>query len=329
MSIIYITKNNISLSKKRQRVLVKKNDNVIADVPIINLDQIVVIGSFTITSSLINLSLEEDIPIIILNYYGQYKGRIVAGYSQNINFRIKQFNKYNDKLFALNLSRIIVEGKLKNMKVIIQSANRKKADKRLEEAVEKIDNILIKLKTAETIEKLRGYEGIGSRYYFEIFNLLINNNFIFNGRNRNPPRDPVNSMLSFGYTLLLNDIISALYIHDLDPYVGFLHSVRNGKPALALDLIEEFRHIIIDRMVKALINKNVITKASFDRDKKIMLKEKSKNIFLKEYENKLNTEIMHPKTGKSLTWRRIIREQARFLKDSIKGECQYSPFEVK
>ena len=330
MSNLYITKQNTKLSKKGKRIVVKEEGKIISDIPLINIEQVVVFGRVSITGAMIQLLLGEGIPITYLSYYGNYKGRLVPEYSKNSIFRIKQFRAYEDENFCLDISKRMIKGKLKNMRSFLLIEARKNKKDKIKEVCEKIKRTINKLEQADNLEKIRGYEGIASKYYFSKFNAVLDDEFNFDGRNRRPPKDPINSMLSFGYCLLLNNVLTALYLNGFDPYIGFFHSVQYGKVSLALDLIEEFRQVIIDRLIKSLVNREMITKGDFiKKENKVLMKDKARNLFLESYEEKLETTIEHPVFKIKASWRKIIELQAKLLRKHIKKEEIYQPMLVR
>jgi|Wag4MinimDraft_8_1082659.scaffolds.fasta_scaffold00019_7 CRISPR-associated protein Cas1 len=331
MSTLYITKQNTQLTKKGKRIVVTEKNDIAADVPLINVEQVIIIGKVGITGATIQLLLDENIPITYLSYYGHYKGRLVPEQSKNSILRLKQFEGYQDENLKLKISKIIVGAKLKNMKNILLKKSRTASDlEDVQNKAEEIKDLINKLKDADDENQLRGYEGIGSRYYFSQFNKLLNYNFKFNGRNRRPPTDPVNSMLSFGYSLLLNEVLTAISISGLDPYIGFFHSVEYGKPSLALDLMEEFRQPIIDILVKNIINKKIIDEDDFRKDgSKVLFTDESKKIFLQEYERKLEKYVKYNDEKENLSWRKTIQHQIKLFRKTIVNNQKYVPIEVR
>ncbi|WP_027340239.1 CRISPR-associated endonuclease Cas1 [Halonatronum saccharophilum] len=322
MERIYITKRGTKISKRGKRIIVKEEGKKIADIPLINVDQVVALGSVGITGATIQLLLKEGIPITYLSYYGRFKGRLVPEYSKNSIFRLRQFSAYNDEKVSLRLTKAFVRGKLKNMRTVLMRDKNGKGEAGIKEGCSRIKGFIKSLDEVDDIEKIRGYEGIGAKVYFENFKYLLKDGFEFAGRNRRPPKDPVNSLLSFGYSLLLNDVITALYLSSFDPYIGFFHSIKHGRPSLALDLMEEFRQPVVDRLVKALLNKGMLTLEDFRiKEEGVLLTEEGRKLFLTEYEKKLESLIAHPSYQESISWRRCIEEQSRLLRKSIeKGE---------
>jgi CRISPR-associated protein Cas1 len=187
--------------------------------------------------------------------------------------------------------------------------------------------------SAETLDQIRGHEGDASAAYFGVFDALIKaDGFRFEKRIKRPPRDPVNAMLSFGYTLLMHDLMAAAQIVGLDPYVGFLHADRHGKPSLALDLMEEFRSIIVDSIVLTLVNKRMIAPDEFDAQLGgvVLMAEKARKTFLRQYEERKMTEFQHPIFQYKVTYLRAFELQTRILAKALAGEIEhYVPLAVK
>ncbi|MBM7555648.1 type I-D CRISPR-associated endonuclease Cas1d [Halanaerobacter jeridensis] len=331
MPTIYITQEDTALRKKGERLIVKKGKEKIADIPLIKVDQVVVFGEASISGSLISLLSKAEVPITYLSYYGKYKGRLVPEYSKNSLLRIKQFENSRNEKSKLEFARQIVKGKLSNMRTLLMRDTRGNRSKEAKKACDKLKNIIDKLSEVNDIEKLRGFEGLGSRHYFSQFDSVLNNEFEFSGRNRRPPRDPVNCLLSFGYSLLLNDVLTGLYLVGFDPYIGFFHSNQYGKPSLALDLMEEFRPVIIDSVVKTMINKKIVSQNDFKEVcGTVKMKDNLRNDFLEQYEKRLRTKFTHPIFEYEINWRRCIELQARLISKFINEEIsEYPPLVVK
>ncbi|MBT9169173.1 MAG: CRISPR-associated endonuclease Cas1 [Syntrophomonadaceae bacterium] len=196
------------------------------------------------------------------------------------------------------------------------------------------NNDLEKISDQTNINELLGLEGIASRSWFESLPHMIKReetDFFFSGRNRRPPRDPINALLSFSYSMLVKDIIGELMRVGLDPYIGFLHSSVYGRPALALDLMEEFRPIIADSVVLTAVNTGMVRPDHFENVKmNCRMNESGRKSFFRAYRNRMNEEIAHPVFGYKLSYRRTIELQARILAKVLQGEIkEYIPFTVR
>jgi len=331
MSTVYITREDSGLYKKGERLIVKQGKKKVGDIPLVKVDQVEVFGDASISGALISLLLKANVPISYLSYYGKYKGRLVPEYSKNSLLRIEQFKACNDDAFCLKFAKRIVEGKLTNMRTLVMRDTRGDRSKEVDRVLDKMKYMIEKVDSGDCIDVVRGYEGIGSRYYFSIFNSVLSDEFEFKKRTRRPPKDPINCLLSFGYTLLLNDVLAALYLVGFDPYIGCFHSNQYGKPSLALDLMEEFRPVIVDSVIKTMVNKGMIGQDGFENKYgTVNMKDKVRNLFLEQYEQRLRTEFTHPIFKYKVNWRRCLELQARLLSKVMMGEIEeYPPLVVR
>ena len=322
-------------------------------IPLIKIDEVVVMGEITLTASAMHLLMERDIEITFLGYYGQYKGRLSPSFSKNAVLRLAQYRAHMDMRQRCELARRFVIGKLTNQRTMLQRYNRRQADAETEQAIERIAIILqqlVKLPLEDTrsthrmaggdnriagtpLETILGLEGAGSAAYFRCFGKLLSDKkqWPFPGRVKRPPTDPVNALLSFGYSLLTNKVASAVQLVGFDHFVGYLHSSFYGRPALALDLVEEFRPIIVDSVVLTMLNKRMVTLNDFVVELgAYRLKDERRKVFFSQVEERLNEEIHHPLFGYSVTYRRCLELQARLLGKVLTGEIDvYPPLLVK
>jgi CRISPR-associated protein Cas1 len=319
-------------------------------IPLIKIDEVVVVGEVTLTASAIHLLLERAIEITFLGYYGQFKGRLSPPFSKNAILRIAQYRAHQDMTTRCELARRFVIGKLSNQRTMLQRYHRRQADSEMRQVIEQMGTLLNQLavlpveqavaprriaggdnRIANTpLETILGMEGSGSAAYFRCFGtLLINRNqWPFEGRVKRPPTDAVNALLSFGYSLLTNKVASAVQLVGFDHFVGYLHSSFYGRPALALDLVEEFRPLIVDSVVLTLLNNRMFTRDDFVVELgAYRLKDERRNVFFTKFEERLNEEINHPIFGYKVTYRRCIELQARLLAKFVTGEIEaYTPF---
>lgn len=263
---LYIQEQGSWLRFVRDRFVItdgKNYNNKLLSIPALKVDQVLIFGHCMITPAAMQYCLSEEIPIILLSSRGAYFGQIEATTARDVSRKRLQFLHSLDAPRRHRLAGQLVTAKLSNLRSLLRRYARRLQDKELVKAARSITRIQRKLVQAETLEQLRGYEGSGSAVYFGVFGRLLKaSDFEFNGRNRRPPKDPVNALLSFGYTLLFNNIYAMIRLHRMNPYVGMLHEERAGHPALASDLIEEFR-FMVDRLVLALCNKRSFTEAEY------------------------------------------------------------------
>jgi CRISPR-associated protein Cas1 len=322
-------------------------------VPLIKIDEVVVLGEVTLTASAMHLLLERNIEITFLGHYGQFKGRLSPPFSKNAVLRLAQYRAHQDMAKRCELARRFVIGKLTNQRTMLQRYNRRQSDAEMRQAIEQMAGLLHQLSTlsleqvsvahrlasggnriARTpLETILGMEGAGSAAYFRCFGKLLSNpkQWPFPGRVKRPATDPVNSLLSFGYSLLTNKVASAVQLVGFDHFVGYLHSAVYGRPALALDLVEEFRPIIVDSVVLTLLNNRMFTVNDFVVELgAYRLKDESRKVFFTKFEERLNEEINHPVFGYQVTYRRCIELQARLLAKFVTGEIEeYASFFIK
>jgi CRISPR-associated protein Cas1 len=224
-----------------------------------------------------------------------------------------------------------VRGKLENMRAMLLRANRSLQKSEVSDAADAIRHMIQQVSQTTTTGILLGVEGNGSASYFRVFQQLLRDSLPFTHRRRRPPTDPVNALLSLGYTLLLHQVSAAIQIVGFDPYLGFLHKTRHGRPALALDLMEEFRPLIADSVVLNVCNHHILTASDFQEELgAVYLKPAARKTFYAKFEERLQQEIQHPHFGYRVSYRRCIELQARLLAKWLTGEIpQYPPFGVR
>ncbi|MBA2287676.1 MAG: CRISPR-associated endonuclease Cas1 [Ktedonobacteraceae bacterium] len=301
-------------------------------------------------SSAIHLLLERDIEITFLGRYGQFKGRLSPPFSKNAMLRLAQYRAHQDMGKRCELARRFVIGKLSNQRTLLQRYQRRHADAEMRQAIEQMGHLLQQVATlpleqihvarrvasgdhriaGTPLEAILGLEGAGSAVYFGCFGTLLSDpgQWPFPGRVKRPPTDPVNALLSFGYSLLTNKVASAVQLVGFDHFVGYLHSSFYGRPSLALDCMEEFRPLIVDSVVLTLLNNRMFTREDFVVELgAYRLKDERRNVFFTKFEERLNEEVTHPLFGYKSTYRRCIELQVRLLAKYLTGEIEeYTPF---
>ena len=322
-------------------------------IPLVKVDEVVVVGEITMTASAIHLLLDRNIEITYLNQFGQFKGRLSPPLSKNAILRMAQYRAHQDMSMRCELARRFVIGKLSNQRTMLQRYQRRQVDAEMRQSIEQMADLINGLDTLSlhkapvrkplatgdhsvagtALETILGMEGAGSAAYFHCFGTLLNDSsqWPFPGRVKRPPTDPVNSLLSFGYSLLTNKVADAVQLVGFDHYVGYLHSSVYGRPALALDLLEEFRPIIVDSIVLTMLNKRMLTPADFVVDLgAYRLKDDRRKVFFTQFEERLNEEVIHPLFGYRVTYRRCLELQARLLAKALTGEIdEYPPLLIK
>lgn len=334
MATLYLTEPGSRLEKEYNRLRVKDKDgNSLMVVPVNRVTEVVLVGYSGLTTPAMHILLEHGIGVTLLNTGGKIRGRLSPPTGKNIPLRTAQYTRSTDPHFQLELSRALVNGKLRNSRTIAR---------RLIRNIEnpppgQFDRIITALKAAKTaadIPTLMSHEGQAAHAYFAILRRALHHPLPFGSRSRRPPRDPVNALLSFGYSLLTAGVISALEIVGLDPYCGFFHRTAYGRPALALDLMEEFRPIIADSVILTAINKKIITANDFQpalgNTPGIYLTRSGLKKFLAQYTRRMQTTVFHPLANHPLTYQKILEVQARQIAKFIQNEVdKYRPFVIR
>ena len=264
MSTLYITQQDTVLRKVDERLKVTSNGQTLLDIPLIKVSQVLIFGRVTVTPATVATLMEHSVSLCYLSEHGRYVGRLEPQFSKNSLLRVEQWRAAFDDRRKLAIAQQCVVGRLANMRVMLLRANREQGLSELVNAINRLKEAERAAEKCRDLDVLRGHEGEGSAAYFAVFGHLIKQEFSFPCRVRRPPTDPVNAMLSFGYTLLHNDLHAACNLVGFDPYVGYLHADRYGRANLPLDLMEEFRPIVIDSVVLTCINKRIIQQDDFD-----------------------------------------------------------------
>ncbi len=314
--------------------MITKDGQTLQKVPAAKVEQVVVFGNVNLTTPVIAHLLQQGIDCVFCSSYGKYHGRLFSTESGYGLLRQKQALVASNQEARLAIARETVRGKLLNQRTLLMRYRRDHPLDELDRAVAGVDECLRDLDRATDVGQLHGQEGVATAMYFRAFKAVLKQELGFETRVRRPPTDPVNSLLSFGYTLLTYSMQSAIRIVGLDPFIGFLHTVEYSRPSLALDLIEEFRAIVVDSIVLRCINTRSLTAEDFRRSEEdpraIVLTQEGMKKFLGMYEERVQTRINHPVTGQQVTYRRCFELQARQMARVIKGEApRYQPFLVK
>ncbi|WP_448534633.1 type I-C CRISPR-associated endonuclease Cas1c [Parathermosynechococcus lividus] len=305
-------------------------------VPLHHLGGIVLFGNVLVSPYLIHKCAEDGRGVVWLTEHGRFKGRLVGSTTGNVLLRQALYEATSSQLKSLAVAQHLVAAKLQNARNVLLRAARETTNmaerQSLQAAGKNHADSLTKVSQAESIDFLRGIEGIAAKAYFSVFGLMVRQQrglFTFTGRSKHPPRDPLNALLSLAYTLLTNDYVGACESVGLDPQMGFLHSLRPGKPSLALDLVEELRPIFADRLVLTLINRQQIKPEDFIERPggTIYLNDEGRKTFLAAYQKRKQEEVMHPILEQRIPWGLIPHVQARLLARYLRGDVSsYQPF---
>lgn len=326
MTTLYLNEQQSFVKKRDEYLVISYPDKRKVEVPLINVTQVVVSGDVTLTTPALHTLLERGIEVCYLSMYGQFRGRLSPPVAKNVFLRREQYLAHHDPQRALLVAQSCVRGKLENMRTMLMRGNRSIQDSEIDEAVASMRVMTQHIENAKTVGSLLGVEGNGSALYFKVFGKLLRGPLTFTHRRRRPPTDPVNAMLSLGYTLLQHQVSSAIQTVGLDPYAGFLHQPRHGRPALALDLMEEFRPILVDSVVLNVVNHRILTERDFEEELGVVLMKKdARKTFYGKFEERLQEELQHPHFGYHTDYRRCIELQTRLLAKWLSHEIPAYP----
>ena len=336
LNTLYVTLPNAYLSLDGETVVVCQDNEIAGRVPLHNLESIVCFGYKGASPALMGKCAQDHIGLCFLTQHGRFLARISGSVSGNVLLRTTQYQWAQTQEKSVDIARVMLLGKIYNGRWCLERVKRDhpmRVDQQLiGSSIGQLLQSIEMLRTADSRDTLMGVEGIAAKAYFAAFNEMILRNeddFYFDGRNRRPPLDPVNAMLSFTYTLLGNEIVGALETVGLDPAVGFLHSLRPGRNSLALDLLEELRAPLADRFVLSQINIGAVTGSDFSQKENgaFYLKDDARKKFLAAWQKRKQETLMHPYLKEKVQWGMVPYAQAMLLARYIRGDLDaYPPF---
>lgn len=331
---LYVLTSDAYLSLEGETIVIQQEGKRLGQLPLHNLESIVYFGRKGVSPFLLGACAQRGIGLSFYSGHGRFLARVARENKGNVLLRQRQYeiaaNEESAKHFAANF----IAGKIFNARWVLERARR---DHPLQIDMGAVDSKSAELKTyigkaraASSLAELRGIEGSAARAYFSVFKELILQNkdgFRFDGRNRRPPKDPLNAMLSFCYSMLANDCSSALEGVGLDPYCGFLHAIRPGRKSMALDLMEELRAPFADRVVVTCVNNKVVTPEMFDAryDGSVYLSEKGRKALLSSWQSRKQEEIKHPFLKEKVSWGLLPHVQALLLARCLRGDLDSYP----
>ncbi len=328
MPSLYVCETGARIEIEHQRLLVTREDDVLLRVPLGDIQQVVLVGAVGVTTPAMAKLLDLNIPLMFLNSRGKFLGRLTTPTSYNLPLRQEQYRKNDDAGFGLNLARCIVRGKVHNQYIQVKRWSRRHSLS--PGGPNDLMQCCTRAEAATEMEELLGIEGNAARIYFSLLEQVLDTGWNFHNRNRRPPKDPVNALLSLGYTLLTYTLSSALEVVGLDPYLGYYHVEQYGRPALALDLLEEFRAPVVDSLAVSLVNRGQLALDDFETDAETggqFLTRHGWRVFAHHFTRKLETTLHLPGIQRPLSYQKIFEVQARKLARLIQGkESSYHPF---
>jgi CRISPR-associated protein Cas1 len=336
LNTLFVTTQGAYLFKEGETIVVKVEGEVRLRLPVHTIGGIVCFGNVLCSPFLLGFCADNDVAVSFLTERGRFLARVQGPVSGNVLLRREQYRKADDQSATVEVTKSVLTGKLANCRTVLQRALRDHGEKLNSDAIKEVSSrlsyYLENLDKETQLEALRGIEGDSAHMYFSVFNELITaqkEDFVFEERNRRPPLDNVNSLLSFVYTLLAHDVRSALESVGLDPAVGFLHRDRPGRPGLALDLMEEFRPFFADRLVLSLINLKKVQGKGFTKTESgaVLMSDETRKEVLVSYQNRKQEEIMHPFIGEKIYVGMLFFIQALLFSRFLRGELDaYPPF---
>lgn len=336
LNTLYITTPEAYLSKDGLNVVVSVKQNEIFRIPIHNIEQIVTFGYMGASPGLMKLCADNNVALTFLSPQGRYISRSQGPTKGNVLLRKAQYKNSDEPNYALHISKLFIGGKIQNYHNILRRFIRDNGeDHDVESVAEYLQRCKHRVFNADNIDTVRGIEGEAATKYFGVFSHLLLNqkeDFKFEGRNRRPPKDAVNAMLSFVYTLICNAITAALETVGLDPYVGFMHTLRPGRPSLALDMMEELRAYLGDRLVLSLINRKQISIKDFVKqgDDGIVMTDSARKTILSAWQNRKKEQITHPYLNEKVSIGLLPYVQSMLLARFIRKDIDdYPVFLIK
>lgn len=335
-NILYVTVPEAFLSLDGENVVIKKDNKTAMRLPLHNLENIVCFNYLGVSPALMGACAERGVGLCFLTPNGRFLARVSGRIKGNLLLRKRQYQVSEDLAASVPIAASFLLGKVANCRKVIERAIRDHAMlvdvEKFSQVSASLKDILLEIRTGETINNLMAFEGSAAKLYFGIFDQLIlqqRGDFKFTERTRRPPLDNTNSLLSFLYTLLTNDVSGALETVGLDPYVGFLHQDRPGRPSLALDLMEELRPVFADRLTLSLINRRQVTVKGFVQKESggILMDDETRKVVLTAWQERKKEEIIHPYLKERIPLGLVPHVQALLLARHLRGDLDaYPPF---
>ena len=334
LNTLYVTSENSYLSLDGENIVVLDSEKEVGRLPLHNLEGIVSFGYRGTSPALMGACADRNISLCYLTPQGKFLARVSGKIKGNVILREQQYASSQSEEKSLEIAKNCIIGKVHNARWVLERATRDHSMQidveKVKSASDKLRKSLELIKSCQSKEQLRGFEGEAASVYFGVLDELIlqqKKEFTFQGRNKRPPLDHVNALLSFVYTLLTNTITSALETVGLDPCIGYLHTERPGRASLSLDLIEELRAVLADRFVLSLINKKIISGKNFDKKENgaVLMDDELRRIVLTEWQNKKKETLTHPYLKEKVEWGIVPYVQAMLLARYLRGDLDGYP----
>lgn len=323
MTTLYVTDQGAYLRVKHQQFQVFHQQQLRCSVPASQISHVVMFGACTVSHGAVRLALQRRIPLLYLSNKGRYFGRLQTTGQAKLEYLTQQVYKAQDPGFIRTQAASTIVGKLHNSRILLLRLNRRRKTEKATQAIATLAELMETVLTADSVEAMLGYEGTGANQYFQAYASLLKGKFEFEKRTRRPPTDPVNSLLSLGYTLLSQNVHAMVEGVGLHTHFGNLHKPQANRPSLVCDLVEEFRAIAVDSLVAYLINSNIFKPDDFtppDERGGVYLHPDAMKRFLKHWEEKLQQSVTHPHTGYKVSYRRCLELQVWEYVACLMGE---------
>ena len=338
LNTLYITSDDAYVSKDRETIVVEVNHQKVFQAPVHSFENIVCFGFKPLSPAVMAFCAENNVGVSFLSETGRFLARVYGAQQGNVLLRKTQYAVADNEQESLRIARPIIAAKVSNYRGLLLRHQRNHADScsdAVVSAASVLGDRLTEILTVDTLDRLRGFEGECASLYFGVLSSLITaqqEDFTFVVRSKRPPLDPANAILSFLYAILANDVRSALETTGLDPQVGFLHQLRPGRPSLALDIMEEFRAYLGDRIMLNLINLKQVTKGDFDirESGEVRMSDAARKTVITAYQKRKQEEITHPFLDEKMTVGLLPHIQAQLLARYLRGDiAEYPPFYTK
>ena len=334
LNTLYVTTQGAYVHADHETLRVEAGDETILRVPVHHLGSVVCFGRVSVSPEAMARCAADQRDLVFLSRGGRFRAKVIGPTSGNVLLRLAQHQAHQDTAWAVDIARNIVAAKIQNARLLLMREARQTEDEEsetaLRDAAGAMANTIQSLPKSTNMDEVRGNEGYAAAAYFSVFNKLIRNAdsaFAFDGRNRRPPRDPVNALMSFLYGLVRVECQAACEGVGLDPQIGFLHAIHPGRPALALDLLEEFRAFLADRLALTLVNRRQLTAKHFSESSGggVSLNDESRRVLLVAYQKRKTEEIPHPVLRSKTPIGLIPHLQARLLARHLRGDLEHYP----
>lgn len=331
MGVLYVTRPGAEIRKKGSRLRVEQHGQVIAGMPMREVERVVLLGPVHLSAAAVRLLLRSRIPVLFCTQSGRWHGTLCSG-ADDVELLLAQAALIREESFRLASARAVVTTKIRHQQRLLRRHARNHPDQVLTGVCDQLGELLPGLERCDSIAALMGMEGRASALYFSVLGRCLRREGVsFSRRTRRPPTDPVNAALSLGYMLVLQEVVTSILAHGLHPGLGFLHEVSSRRPALALDLLELARQPIVDRLTLSLFNRGVLSAGDFDSraDGSVQFADHGLKRYLVVYERVMRTEFRYGSPERRGTFRDWLRENVQMLKAAIVAPQRWAPLALE